>query len=216
MTMVEESAEAILAQVARTRRYDPTLGLHRNRVVGRWLSFDTALTENDDSAYSACTVGELWPDYRLAVRDVWRDRIGFPLLPPQIEALATKWNYDEKLQGVIIEDKSSGTPAIQTIRATAQPWLINLLVPFQPGGDKPSRAKRAAVWCANGSILLPLPGPTVPWLFDFERELFGVPTFPTWDQVDTFSQLVIYLEHYLSAGLDARLAAAGMIPAGAE
>lgn len=207
------SAETVLAEVERTRRYDPTNAYHANRVVARYISFDTALTEHADSAYSAATVGELWPDYRLAIRHVWRERLAFPLLPPQIESLATKWNYDEKLRGVIIEEKSSGISAIQTIRAVAQPWLVDLLVPFQPGGDKPSRAKRAAVWCANGSVLLPLPGPTVPWLFDFERELFGVPTFPTWDQVDTLSQLLIYLEHYLAAGLDARLAAAGMIPA---
>lgn len=202
-----------LAQVDRTRRYDPTNPMHANQVVARFQSWDTALTESTDSAYTACLTAELWPDYRLAVREVWRDRLSYPLLPPQIEAMAAKWNRDEKLNAVIIENKASGISAIQSIQATAQPWLYDKLVPFNPGGDKPSRAKRAAIWCANGSVLLPLPGPTVPWLYDFERELFGVPTFATWDQVDTFSQMIIYLEHFLASGLDARLAAAGMLAA---
>lgn len=182
----------------------------RNAVIGRWLSWDTGLKDTDTSAYSACTVGELVADYRLIIRHVWRDRLNFPDLTAAIEQLARTYNYDGKLRGVIIEDKASGTSAYQTLIASSDPWLAELIVPFSPHGSKEQRAEQAGVWCRNGCVWLPHPGPEVPWLEVFEEELFAFPDTEFKDQVDSFSQLILYLEHYLSTGFHARGGADGI------
>jgi len=52
--------------------------------------------------------------------------------------------------------------------------------------------------------LLPHPSEHAPWLLEFENELFSFPGSAFKDQVDSFSQLVIYTENLLSEGLRAR------------
>lgn len=175
-----------------------------NRSVGRYLSFDTAFKETESSAFTACVVGELWPDYRMGIREVWRERLSFPDLVPAIEATARRHNADGKLRGVIIEDRASGTSAYQTLAASAPDWLRGLLVAFQPSGSKAERAKQASVWTRNGCVLLPFPSEQAPWLYEFEQEIYAAP-FGQWlDQTDALSQLVIYTEHLLAEGWRAR------------
>lgn len=175
-----------------------------NLCVGRWISWDTGLKDEEQNAYSACVVGELWRDYRLGIREVWRERLQFPALPEKIAKFAHRYNVDGKLRGVIIEDKASGISAYQTLRTGADTWLANLLVAFMPTNDKETRAKQAAVWCRNGCVLLPWPGDAVPWLMDFEDELFDFPGSSFMDQVDAFSQLILWTENLLAEGWKAR------------
>lgn len=175
-----------------------------NACVARWISWDTGMKDEETNAYTAAVVGELWRDYRLALRLVWRDRLQFPELPPKIESLAREFNRDGKLRGIIIEDKASGISALQTLRSTSDPWLAALLIAFQPPGDKVTRAQQAAVHCINGSVMLPYPGDDVPWLIDFEDELFDFPGSAFKDQVDALSQLILYTENLLAAGFEAR------------
>lgn len=186
------------------RRFDA--GDHRlvNLCVARWQSWDTALKDDEANAYSVCTVGELTPDYRLLLRQVYRERLQFPALPEEIARMARMYNVDGKLKNVIIEDKASGISAYQTLQAGAEDWLANILVAFQPSGDKETRAKQAAVWCRNGCVLLPHPSEHVPWLMDFEDELFSFPGSSFKDQVDSFGQLILWTENLLAAGLRAR------------
>lgn len=174
--------------------------------IGRWISFDTGLKDENTSAYTAAVIGELWRDYRLALRHVWRARLQFPDLPAKIEQLAHEYNRDGKLRGIIIEDKASGISALQTLRTTADANLRPLLIAFQPSGDKSTRAQQAAVHCKNGSVLLPYPSDAVPWLMDFEDELFDFPGSAYKDQVDSFSQLILFTENLLAAGNEARKA----------
>jgi predicted phage terminase large subunit-like protein len=185
-------------------RYDPAdRGLVAS-CVARWLSWDTALKDTETSAYTAVTVGELTPDYRLIVREVWRDRLIFPDLPETIAAFARRYNQDGKLRGIVIEDAASGTSAYQTLRASAADWVRGLLVAFMPVGDKEQRASQVAVWCRNGCVLLPHPGVEAAWLVDFEDELFSFPGSAYKDQVDSFVQLLLYTEHVISEGWHAR------------
>jgi predicted phage terminase large subunit-like protein len=177
------------------------------RSIGRWCSWDTAMKDKVTNAYTARIVGELMPNYQLLIRHVWRDRLTFPALPAAIQQDAELYYYEgasNKLRGIIIEDKASGTSAYQTLRASAQPWLTPLLIPFQPSGDKAQRAEQAAVWCRNGCVLLPQPSPEVPWLMDFENELFQAPLSEFMDQVDAMSQLILWVENYLAEGWHAR------------
>jgi predicted phage terminase large subunit-like protein len=185
-------------------RYDPNDETIPFRSIGRWLSWDTGLKDKDTNAYTARIVGELMPDYRLLIRNVWRDRLTFPALPAMIGQDAALYNIGGPIRGVLIEDKASGTSAYQTLREAGEPWLRPLLVPFMPSGSKEQRAEQAAVWMKNSCVLLPEPGPSVPWLMDFENELFTAPQSEFMDQVDALSQLVLYIENYLAEGWHAR------------
>lgn len=172
--------------------------------LARWLSFDTALKDKSTSDYTAATVFELTRDYRLVVRRVWRDRLRFPSLVSTIEAMARAANVDDKLRGIIIEDKGSGISAGQTLGAGADLAFASLIVAFAPPGDKVYRGRLASVWCERDCVLLPHPSDEAPWLFDFEQELFNFPAAAHDDQVDSFTQGVLYLENYLAAGYQAR------------
>lgn len=178
-------------------------------VLARWLLFDTAMKDAERNDFTACLCFELLPDYRLLARDAWHSHLQFPDLVEDIKATAVRQNHDGKLRGVVIEDKNSGTSAVQTLRAAADPWLAAIVIPFTPLGSKIYRARQASVWCSADMILLPYPSTVVPWLFEFEQELFKFPTAAHDDQADTFSMGIIYLENYLAQGLRARLASAG-------
>lgn len=190
-------------------RFELSETRHKAQCIARYISWDTAMKDKDSSDYAACTVGELTPDYRLHVREVWRDRLSFPDLTAAIERMARKYNDDGKLAAVIIEDKNSGTSAYQTLTsATADPWLARLLVPFMPVGSKRQRAGQAGVWCRNDCVSLPSPSLDASWLRAFEEELFsfaGSDKDEHDDQVDSFSQLIIFLERVLSEGYHGRL-----------
>ncbi len=183
-------------------RYTP--GEWLGKIVGRFQSWDTAEEDKETSAYSVCITGDVLDDYRLAIRDVYRERLTFDVLPQTIESMARQWRGNYQLRGVVIEDKSSGKSANQTLKATSPEWLRELLAPYQPAGSKEVRAGAASVWCRNGMVLLPHPHPDAPWLMDFEDELYSFPQSAFMDQTDALSQLILYLENYLAEGWRAR------------
>lgn len=176
----------------------------RGQVVMRVQSWDTAEEAGETNAWTVCVTGEILRDYRLVVRDVYRERMTFDVLPATITSMARQWNRDGRLRQVVIEDKSSGKSARQTLAAAGPEWLRELLAAYRPSGSKETRAGAASVWCANGMVLLPHPGPDAPWLMDLEDELFSFPQSAFADQVDAFSQLVLFCENYLSEGWRAR------------
>jgi predicted phage terminase large subunit-like protein len=197
-------------------RYDVDDQTMTNHVIARYLSFDTGMKDKRTSDYSACVVGELLDDYRLRIREVWRDRLSFPNLIGEMERLARKWNQDGKLSRgkVFIEDRVSGTSAYQTLSAAeADPWLAGLLQPFNPTVSKGQRASQAGVWCRQDCVLLPQPSPRVPWLLPFEEELFSFSPIDSEnandDQVDALSQMIIALQlmGVMATGFHARNAA---------
>jgi predicted phage terminase large subunit-like protein len=168
--------------------------------IAVYESWDTAASIEDTAAYSCGVVGFLMPDYRLFIGGLKRDRVEFPQLSYMVEDLARQ--YEADLNGIIIENKSSGIQVIQSLRQTS--WTKDLIIGFNPRGDKIARAFEAAKWCEKGMIILPSPGPDYPWMFDFEEELFNFPNTKYKDQVDSFSQLVDYLSNFLQLGLEAR------------
>lgn len=191
-------------------RFDPDDYRLSNLAVARFISWDTALKDKSDSAYTSGSVFELMPDYRVNLREVHRGRWKFPEMMDEITRLAQRWNRDEKLNQVIIEDKASGTSAIQTLQVSAPDWLRGRLVAYEPPGSKTRRAELAAYHCRRDCVRLPQPGPSVPWLFDFEDELFRFPRAAYADQVDSFDQGVNWLENYLAEGARVR----GLVGAG--
>jgi phage terminase large subunit-like protein len=139
----------------------------------------------------------------LAIIEIGRARLEFPMLVSAIQNLHDRYQtYDGKLRGIIIEDKSSGIGAIQTLKLSGN--IAKILKGFNPRVDKPTRWSQAAVWCSLDCILLPWPGVQYPWLIDAEEELFSVPGAPQLDQADSFSQLILFLENLLADGHKAR------------
>lgn len=182
-----------------------TVAAPQHKVVGRYHSWDTATKAGQHNAYTALVVGEVTADYRLLIREVWQDKMMVPYLADAVKDKAITSNRDGKLQAVIIEDMSSGTGVAQTLQL-GDPWLAQLIKPFKPAnfGDKVQRAQQAALWCKRGCVLLPTPTADMPWLYEFEKQLFGFPDTEYKDMVDAFSQLVIYLEYLLAEGWRAR------------
>ena len=169
--------------------------------VGRYFSWDTANSIEDTAAYTCGIVGELAPDYRLFIRNVWRDRIEFPQLQYAVESQVKRYG-GKMLKDIIIENKASGVQAIQSMKQISA--YADNVVPFNPKGDKIARAYEAAKWVEKGMVLLPPPGENTGWLMDFEDEIFTFPNSKFKDQVDALSQLCDYLSFYLSEGLTAR------------
>lgn len=190
-------------------RYDGSDRAHRNRVVARWIVYDTALKDGAGNDYSAAAVWELWPDYRVAIRHMWNERIQSAMLPERMEADAVEWNKDGKLRGLVIEDKGSGTNAIQTLRMAAPQWLADMIFEFMPTGTKTYRARLASIWCERNCILLPTPSMQNG---DWYNALLDANTGQLWlfphaahdDMVDTISSGIMYLEHYIKEGWDLR------------
>lgn len=186
-------------------RYDPTDAPLLRSVILRVLSFDTAYKDKDTSDYTGIGVFGLLPDYRLLVLSVTQARLEFPELPDAITTAMRQNNRDERLGAVIIEDVGAGTSSLQTLSATLPAAEAELLIPFRPTVSKVERAQQSAVWCANDMVLFPHPSVAVPWLTDFEDQLFTFPSGIHDDMVDCVSQSIIYLEHYLAEGYHARM-----------
>lgn len=168
-------------------------------IISRWISADTAQSIKSTADPNAITVGELRSDYRLYIREVSNKRLEFTDLQAEVERLANKYKY--KLEGIIIESKSSGISLQQSITKTSPDWMKPLVVAWNPTGSKEQRFYQSALWCEKDCVLLPPPTESYDWLYDFEKELFTVPNATHDDQADSFSQLVTFLELYLEEGL---------------
>lgn len=185
-------------------RYDPTDQAYARTALFRYLSVDTAFKDGRQNDYTAIVVGDLMPDYRLVIREIRLERVQFYDLIDFIQTAAVTWNYDGKLEKILVEEKGSGISAIQELQRAASPhWIAGLIYPFMPGGSKEYRARKMTTYPAEGLVLLPHDGPSVPWLLPFagpdpHGNLFRFPNVTHDDDVDAFVQLIDYLSATLS------------------
>lgn len=202
---VEGADEPFAREWHEDTRVDLLAPDYASKIVARYISWDTAEKDKQDNAYSACVVGDLLADYTLSIRRAWKDRMVLPVLVAKMAQLAAEEDADGKLSGVIIEDKSSGTGAYQTLSiGSGDARLSGLLSLYTPTVSKEERWSLAGVWCRNGSVRLPLPGEHTPWLYTFEQELFERGEFV--DYRDAFAQLILSpeVQGYLATGLALR------------
>lgn len=168
-----------------------------NRCYGRWIFADTAQLDDEEAAYTVFIVLELDQDYTVKVKDVWRARPEFNDLPDEVVAFAKRWNFDSKLKAFVVEHASSGIQVLQVLKHTAPDWLKPIVQGAKPLG-KENGWSQAGVWCKRNMVHLPEPGPHVPWLFDFEEELYRLPNARFKDQGDALAMGVNRLKHYLA------------------
>jgi predicted phage terminase large subunit-like protein len=150
-------------------------------------SWDTAMTSNDSSDWSACTTW-LVHDGNYYLMEVLRGRYRFPELKKmvrrQIEA------YDPA--HVLVEYKGSGISLVQELEADGikiEPYRSNL--------EKDVRAGRASVAVEAGRVFLPQkmdPGTQA-----FLDEVLSFPGGRHDDQVDSMSQAINWWENRLQA-----------------
>lgn len=172
------------------------------------IAVDTAVKDGEHNDYSAIVVAVLTEEYFLDVREVWRGHVSFMELIEVLVELFRKWVWGRP-GAILVEDVASGSSLYQALCGLAPPEMVEYLVPWQPRGSKVERARLVAPWLRNGTVRLPAPSADVPWLYEFEMELFDFPGAPHDDQVDAFVHLLHYLVNYLSEGHDLRMWAQG-------
>jgi predicted phage terminase large subunit-like protein len=149
-------------------------------------SWDTASKANKTNDYSVCTT---WlkrkDDYYLL--HVLRDRLEYPDLRRKVLSHARE--HDAK--AVLIEDASSGAQLLQDLlrEGPIRPIAI------KPEGDKVVRLEGQSARIEAGHVLLP---ESAPWLGDFLDEILAFPGGRFDDQVDSFSQFLVWADKPMS------------------
>jgi predicted phage terminase large subunit-like protein len=148
------------------------------RIVQSW---DTANKASELADYSVCTTwGVRAKGFYLL--HVLRRKLNYPELKRCVAAQQQAF----AAQIVLIEDKASGTPLIQELRAAGVPGVRAV----QPVGDKVMRLHAQTAAIENGFVLLPR---EAHWLEDYLEELTLFPRGAHDDQVDSTAQALAYL-----------------------
>lgn len=173
-------------------------------------SWDTALTANEMSAYSACTTWGVFYDENnienIILLSMWRGRIEYP----ELREIAKRLYFDYRDTGkereirfkgrpldmCLIEAKASGDPLIQDL-ATAGIRAV----PFIPNkyGDKIQRVRLITPLIEGGRIWLPARAPDytalLPYADEFLESVACFPNAESRDLVDTMAQALLKLKY---------------------
>lgn len=173
-------------------------------------TWDTALVTNELAAYSACTTWGIFkaPDGVRCIILLGMTRIKVEF--PELQKLAVRLYEDyrdngendvvpdsnHKVDVVLIESKASGNSLIQSLRRAG----INA-IGFNPPPDKDKvgRARVASAFLESGQVWVPAYPPSYsklrPMAENFVQMCSMFPMDPkTFDVIDTFSQVVLYLQ----------------------
>lgn len=166
-------------------------------------SYDTALTANKTSAYSACTTWGIFDDDNdipnLILLSAWRDRVEWPVLRRMVQRMATDYrddNYNDPIRPVrgrkpdtiLVEAKANGQMLIHDL---ARAGIV--ATKFNPDkyGDKIARVRLVTDLIENGRVWLPAMGPTYdvlrPWAAAFLEQCVQFPAADSRDWVDTLT-----------------------------
>jgi predicted phage terminase large subunit-like protein len=171
-----------MVKTAWLKYYEP--GELPEQFTGIVQSWDTANKGTDLSDFSVCTTWGV-RDKHFYLLDVFRKRLNYPELKRAALGLAKAHDANT----ILIEDKASGTPLIQDLRADG----LFGITPYEPpaGTDKIMRLHLQTAMFENGHVLLPR---HAPWLADYVAELTGFPGTKFDDQVDSTAQALQFLK----------------------
>lgn len=167
-----------------------------------WFKYYEKLPELDFRIIHADTAQKTAESNDYSVFQCWgRSTVGQAVLIDQIRG---KWEapellsrarsfwlkhlheHESQLRAMIVEDKSSGTGLIQTLRREG----VSIL-PIQRNKDKISRAHDIAPFAESGNILLPI---DASWLSDFMDEVVSFPGGAHDDQLDPMFDAVVTVQ----------------------
>lgn len=159
----------------------------------------TAQTTNDPTAFQAWGVFSHKGKRGAILLDAWADHLTFPDLRGK---LIEEWHSvygkatgrkGKKADVLLIEAKASGLSLIQDLRQANLP-----AIPYNPGNaDKVNRAHQVSPVLELDILWIPEsrtePGKPVTWARGFIKEVGLFPNAEHDDQVDTFTQCMIFL-----------------------
>lgn len=181
-------------------------------------SWDTALTANKMSAFSACTTWGVFHDHNyvenLILLSMWRGKIEYPELRERVKRLYYDYRDtgepNPTLKGrpvdlCLVEAKASGDPLIQDLNRSGI-----RVQSFLPKGDKISRVRYITPLIEGGRVWLPAKAPAydrlLPYADEFIESVACFPNADSRDLVDTMSQALTKLRdgHFLLNPKDER------------
>lgn len=160
------------------------------------ISWDTGNKTGENNAYSACCVFAFTKYGKFYLLDVIRGKFEMPQLIEKMVEVYSYWKYTlnaGNLVKMLIEDKASGTQALQILKQgrDSRGCAFNVEA-INPNDDKVSRLRGASVYIEMGYVLFPKNEEL--WWKDFKKELFGFPGTKYKDQVDAFTQAITYFQ----------------------
>lgn len=145
-------------------------------------SWDTAVKTGQENDYSARVEGVVTATQDVYLTDFEWQKLEFPQL-----VNAVKQAYTSRLPYlVLVEDKASGSSAIQVLRQQTNVPLLAVT----PETDKVSRARSVTGWMQARKVYFPRHHPK---LAEFEAFLTGFPLLSHDDPVDALTQLLRYV-----------------------
>lgn len=173
-------------------------------------SWDTATSEKEEAAYSACTTWGVFRDPKnmpaVLLLSMWRGRHEYPELREMVKRLAFDYlddddeplerpNYLNAPDMILIESKSSGLSLIPDLMRAG----IRGVQPFDPTrfGDKIGRVRAITHLIQNGRVYLPSSAPTFQhpkaWAEEYLNQCMLFPKAESRDLVDTMTQALLKL-----------------------
>lgn len=172
-------------------------------------SWDTALSEREEAAYSACMTLGIFRDEKnmpnALLLSVWRGRVEYPELRDRVKRLAFDYlddgpaplirRLERRPDMILIEHKASGISLIQDLMRSGVPGLMK----FDPTkhGDKVGRVRLITPLLENGRVWVPAQPPNYtflrPWADEVVENCAMFPKAETRDIVDTLTQALLRL-----------------------
>ena len=173
-------------------------------------AWDTALTANKSSAYSASTTWGVFDDENdipnMILLSVWRGRVEWPVLRRMVQRMATDYRDDNEkvpikpVRGrapdtILVEAKANGQMLIHDL---AKAGIV--ATSFNPDkfGDKIARVRLVTDLIENGRVWLPAQGPLYerlrPWAEDFLEQCTQFPAADSRDWVDTMTMAFLRIK----------------------
>lgn len=176
--------EGGLIKVAWVKRYNAPPAKF-DRIIQSW---DTASKASElNCPWSGTTWGIVDGNYYLL--DVHTERHEYPDGKRAVVNFALKWSPN----GILIEDKSTGTTLLQELRQgvvhNGRKHFFSL-IPLTPHNDKLMRMSIEAIAFESGRVYLP---EYAPWLSDYESVLFDFPASTISDPIDSTSQFLRWI-----------------------
>lgn len=177
--------------------------LRNKRLIGRYIVADTAFKDKDHADYTAMLVVELTEDGHLHIIDGFSKRIRFTQILKELENMAVLHNSDGMLDDIIIEDKGSGTCAIDVLETTANPEIFEEIgiISYNPKGSKVARANVSSIWPKRGFIHVDNSTKGLSWRQIFYKQILKFPNPHVKDDyVDCLTCIIDYLSQYMFEG----------------
>jgi predicted phage terminase large subunit-like protein len=155
------------------RRYDQIPVRTSTSLVTQ--SWDTGLTQGEQSSYSVCTTWLIEDNKRYLI-DCLRERLDYPELRERALAHARLHTAHR----ILVEKAGFGDTLANELKLAGFAAIV-----VKPEHDKRTRMAIQAAKIKAGLVVLPK---EAPWLEEYEAELFGFPGSRYSDQIDSTSQ----------------------------